>query len=110
VNDDSQWHRFREDWNDNLAIRRIPQQVFVLDHWEATEKLKKARTGTVPWKDRRVLISGKKCQDKGHIATVFDVHINQPTNSGLAVTIESQVVGRLGQRSRMDYDDIVEES
>ncbi|KAK7037660.1 hypothetical protein VNI00_010883 [Paramarasmius palmivorus] len=98
---------FREEWNERLRLHRIPQQVFVLSHSEATRLLKKTRTDKIPWKGREVLVSGN-CPVKGEHASVVDVHIKQPTKSGLMVTIESLVQGRLFTRHRLDYDWVVD--
>ncbi|KAI3614492.1 hypothetical protein WG66_009651 [Moniliophthora roreri] len=103
------WQQFRSEWNEKLALRRLPQQVFVMDHVEASAKIKKARSGTIPWKDRRVLIYAKGRHNKGDVAQVYDVHIRQKTKSGLQITVESEVIGRQGQRQMYDYEDLVDE-
>ncbi|EEB92538.1 hypothetical protein MPER_08937, partial [Moniliophthora perniciosa FA553] len=77
------WHQFRSDWNEKLALKRLPQRVFIMDHVEVSAKIRKARTGAAPWKDRRVLIYAKGLHNKGEIARVYDVHIRQKTKSGL---------------------------
>ncbi|KAK7026105.1 hypothetical protein VNI00_015680 [Paramarasmius palmivorus] len=101
------FYEFREEWNERLRLHRIPQQVFVLSHSEATQLLKKTRTDKIPWKGREVLVSGN-CPVKGEHAAVVDVHIKQPTKSGLMITIESLVQGRLFTRHRLDYDWVVD--
>uniref|UniRef100_A0A0W0FN95 Uncharacterized protein n=1 Tax=Moniliophthora roreri TaxID=221103 RepID=A0A0W0FN95_MONRR len=83
--------------------------VFVMDHVEASAKIKKARTGAIPWKDRRVLIYAKGHYNKGDVAQVYDIHIRQKTKSGLWITVESEVIGRQGQRQMYDYEDLIDE-
>uniref|UniRef100_A0A0W0FS02 Uncharacterized protein n=1 Tax=Moniliophthora roreri TaxID=221103 RepID=A0A0W0FS02_MONRR len=80
-----------------------------MDHIEASAKIKKARTGTIPWKDRCVLIYAKGRHNKGDVARVYDVHMCQKTKSGLQITVESEVIGRRGQRQMYDYEDLVDE-
>ncbi|ESK82431.1 hypothetical protein Moror_5415 [Moniliophthora roreri MCA 2997] len=36
------WQQFQSEWKEKLALRRLPQQVFVMDHIEALAKIKKA--------------------------------------------------------------------
>uniref|UniRef100_A0A0W0EYK4 Uncharacterized protein n=1 Tax=Moniliophthora roreri TaxID=221103 RepID=A0A0W0EYK4_MONRR len=103
------WQQFRSEWNKKLALRRLPQQVFVMNHIEASAKIKKAQPGTIPWKDRHVLIYAKGCHNKGDVAQVYDVHICQKTKSGLQITIKSEVIGRQGQHQMYDYEDLIDE-
>uniref|UniRef100_A0A0W0F7X4 Uncharacterized protein n=1 Tax=Moniliophthora roreri TaxID=221103 RepID=A0A0W0F7X4_MONRR len=65
-----------------------------MDHVEASAKIKKAQTGTIPWKNRRDLIYAKGCHNKGDVAWVYNVHICQKTKSGLQITVESEIIGR----------------
>ncbi|KAK7017881.1 hypothetical protein VNI00_018556 [Paramarasmius palmivorus] len=101
------FYHFREEWNGQLQLRRIKQEVFVLSNLEATTLLRKMRTDRIPWKGREVLVTGN-CPVKGEYAAILDVHINQPTKSGLMVTVESIIQGRAGRCSRLDYDFIVD--
>uniref|UniRef100_A0A0W0F6B2 Uncharacterized protein n=1 Tax=Moniliophthora roreri TaxID=221103 RepID=A0A0W0F6B2_MONRR len=103
------WQQFQSEWNEKLALRRLLQQVFIMDHVEASAKIKKARTGTIPWKDRHVLIYAKECHNKGDVAWVYDVHICQKTKSGLQITVKSEVIGRQCQCQMYDYEDLVDE-
>uniref|UniRef100_A0A0W0G6U8 Uncharacterized protein n=1 Tax=Moniliophthora roreri TaxID=221103 RepID=A0A0W0G6U8_MONRR len=83
--------------------------VFVMDHIEASAKIKKARTGTISWKDRHVLIYAKGHHNKGDVAQVYDVHICQKTKSRLQITVKSEVIGRQGQCQMYDYEDLIDE-
>uniref|UniRef100_A0A0W0FPQ6 Uncharacterized protein n=1 Tax=Moniliophthora roreri TaxID=221103 RepID=A0A0W0FPQ6_MONRR len=80
-----------------------------MDHIEASAKIKKAQTGTIPWKDRHVLIYTKGRHNKRDVARVYDVHIRQKTKSGLQITVESEVIGRQCQCQMYDYEDLVDE-